>query len=70
MSQSRDPRLEPKPGDIVRLRNKVRRVTAIGLCVRGLRRVCYEQVTTKELSCYGERWDKTVKHAEVLHVAD
>jgi hypothetical protein len=66
----RDPRKDPRPGDVVRIRNKVRYVTSVGVCVEGRRRVCYAQVTNKALSCYGERWDKAVKDAEVLHVAE
>jgi hypothetical protein len=69
-AEMRDPRKDPRPGDVMRIRNKVRHVTSVGVCVEGRRRVCYAQVTTKALSCYGERWDKAVKDAEVLNVAE
>lgn len=69
-SNERDPRLDPRPGDVLRLRNKTRTVTSVGVCVEGRPRVCYDQVTLKGISCYGERFKKAVEGAEVLHVAE
>lgn len=63
------PLIDPRPGDVVRIGNKTRTVESVGECVKGRRRVVYSQVTVKRLSCYGERWDKAVKRAEVLNVA-
>lgn len=69
-SNERDPRRDPRPGDVLRLRNKTRTVTSVGVCVEGRPRVCYDQVTLKGISCYGERFRKAVEDAEVLHVAE
>lgn len=63
----RDPRRDPQVGDIVRIRNKVRRVTSVGVCAQGRPRVCYEQITTKGLSSELKRWQKGTKYAEILY---
>lgn len=66
----RDPRNDPRPGDVLQIKNKTRTVTSVGTCVEGKPRVCYEQVTVKGISCYGKRWKSGVKHATVVHASE
>ena len=62
----RDPRVDPKVGDILRIRNKTFQVTGVGKCVEGKPRVSYHQVTLKDLSCELKRWRKFKATAEIV----
>ena len=70
----RDPRIDPRPGDVIvcRMRSgdKVLTVDSVGHCVNGRPRVAYTQVRTKRLSAYTGNFTREHRNWEVIHVAD
>ncbi len=66
---TRDPRREPKAGDVLRQGTEVRLVSLEReFPVKGL--VWYKTASEDRCNCYVENWERWAKDAEVLNAAD